>query len=493
MSIARHHVEWLSLLEISGPFLSMPVLMQAFPNGLDKPGRDLTHEVRAAYEAWTANQQLRRPDPAIHTAWVRYVLRTALEMPDEAWAEGQAIPETIKAIIPEHRDVVRPDLMLVDPSTGAPRLLIQVYPSSQGLEKPLPRRPASPVTRTMELLYATGIRLGLLTNGEQWILVHAQRGEATTTVGWYAALWPEEPLTWRAFYSLIGARIIGVPAEHTLEALLDRSAKDQHEVTDQLGYQVRRAVEILVQAIDRADQDRGGALLVGTDEETLYEAALTVMMRLVVLLSAEERGLFLLGDPLYDQHYAASTLMAQQREMADQAGEEVLERRYDAWSRLLATFRAVHGGVQHEDLRLPAYGGSLFDPDRFPFLEGRHTGTRWRETAAHTLPIDNRTVLHLLEALQVLQVKVPGGGPAEARRLSFRALDIEQIGHVYEGLLDHHAVRAAEPVLGLAGTRTASRRSRWRRWKPRPPGLSRSCWTTSATRPPAHPMPSRTG
>jgi len=30
-------------------------------------------------------------------------------------------------------------------------------------------------------------------------------------------------------------------------------------------------------------------------------------------------------------------------------------------------------------------------------------------------------------------VKVPGGGPAEARRLSFRALDIEQIGHVYEG------------------------------------------------------------
>ena len=113
MSIARHHVEWLSLLEISGPFLSMPVLMQAFPNGLDKPDRDLTHEVRAAYEAWTANQQLRRPDPAIHTAWVRYVLRTALEMPDEVWAEGQAIPETIKAILPEHRDVVRPDLMVV--------------------------------------------------------------------------------------------------------------------------------------------------------------------------------------------------------------------------------------------------------------------------------------------------------------------------------------------------------------------------------------------
>jgi len=35
MSIARHHAEWLSLLEISGPVLSMPVLLRAFPQGLD--------------------------------------------------------------------------------------------------------------------------------------------------------------------------------------------------------------------------------------------------------------------------------------------------------------------------------------------------------------------------------------------------------------------------------------------------------------------------
>ncbi len=35
MSIARHHNEWLSLIEISGPFLSMPVLLRVFPQGLD--------------------------------------------------------------------------------------------------------------------------------------------------------------------------------------------------------------------------------------------------------------------------------------------------------------------------------------------------------------------------------------------------------------------------------------------------------------------------
>ena len=113
----------------------------------------------------------------------------------------------------------------------------------------------------------------------------------------------------------------------------------------------------------------------------------------------------------------------------------------------------VYGGVWHDSFKLPAYGGRLFDPDRFPFLEGRQPDTHWRDVEATPLPVDNRTVLHLLEALQLLEVKVPGGGPAEARRLSFRALDIEQIGHVYEGLLDHTAIRATEPFLGLAGTK----------------------------------------
>ena len=68
------------------------------------------------------------------------------------------------------------------------------------------------------------------------------------------------------------------------------------------------------------------------------------------------------------------------------------------------------------------------------------------------LPIDNRTVLHLLEALQILRARGRRGS-VEARRLSFRALDVEQIGRVYEGLLDHRAVRIEQPHLGLAGAK----------------------------------------
>jgi hypothetical protein len=457
MSIAREHAEWLSLIEVSGPFLSLPVLMKVFPQGLEKEDQEpeLRRMLRMAYDEWADNQVGLHPDLAIHRQWLRFVLANVLEMPPEVLAEGQALPPGLRAYIPEQGEALLPDIAVIAPDDHTPRLLIALYPAGQDLEKAVPGThwKASPSTRMMEMLRRTGVRLGLVTNGERWMLVDAPLNETTGFASWYAALWLEEPPTLRAFRSLLSVRrFFGVPDNETLEALLSESAKNQQEVTDQLGYQVRRAVEVLVQSLDRIDKDRNRTLLRNVTVSDLYEAALTVMMRLVFLLSAEERGLLLLGELLYDRYYAVSTLQAQLREQADQSGEEVLERRYDAWSRLLATFRVVYGGVEHQDLRLPAYGGNLFDPDRYPFLEGRATGTSWHDTPAAPLAINNRTVLHLLEALQFLQVKVQNGGPAERRRLSFRALDVEQIGHVYEGLLDHTARRATQPVIGLAGS-----------------------------------------
>lgn len=461
MTPARHHAEWLSLVESSGPFLSMPVLLRVFPQGLDHRDPTRAAALRENYEDWLDRG---RPLLHVHTAWIRHVLENLLEWPADFIAEGQAIPAGLEASQPHFGETLRPDLVLRRPLSGTtpgtadadttPQLLVVTYPPGQDLEKPVAGKvwKASPATRMTELLHASGVPLGLVTNGEHWMVVYAPRGETSGFASWYADIWMQEPITLRAFHSLLCLRrFFGVAAGETLAALYAESAKDQQEVTDQLGRQVRRAVEMLVAAFDQIDAESNRTLLTSVPEKEVYDAALTVMMRLVFLFSAEERGLLLLGDPLFDQHYAVSTLRELLRERADQHGEEVLERRHDAWSRLLATFRAVHGGVQHEAMRLPAYGGSLFDPDRYPFLEGRETDTRWRETPSHPLPVNNRVVLHLLEALQLLRVRVPGGGPTEARRVSFRALDIEQIGHVYEGLLDHAARRATEITLGLDG------------------------------------------
>ena len=447
---SKIHAEWLSLLEISGPFLSMPVLMGAFPQGLDELEDGQARSLRADYAFWQENAE----DPAVHSAWIRLVLESLLgyggaDSATPVLLSGQAISAGWKAEFPEHEETLRPDLMLVDPGNQAPHLLIQVFPPSQSLEKPVrgSRWQASVGTRMMELLHATDVRLGLVTNGEQWMLVNAPHGETTGFTTWYAGLWFDERETLKAFRSLLGVqRFFGVADDQTLESLLAASANDQQEITDQLGLQVRHAVEILIQKIDEADQDSGGELL-GKDvpPALLYEAALTVMMRLVFLLSAEERKLLPLDDALYAENYAVSTLRGQLREMAE---EDVLERRYDAWSRLLAVFRAVHGGIRHERLNLPPYGGSLFNPDKYPFLEGRRASTaEIAEKNEIPLPVNNRTVLHLLDALQILQVD------GEARRLSFRALDVEQIGHVYEGLLDHIAVRASETMVGLKGAK----------------------------------------
>jgi hypothetical protein len=350
MSTARHHTEWLSLVEVSGPFLSLPVLLRVFPQGLDAHDSEHVRSLRLAYEEWADNQGGLRPDPAIHRAWVQFVLRHTLGLPDEVIAEGQSLPPGLEAREGEHGETLRPNLAIVAPQgtldAGKPRLLIQVYPADQGLERAVSGKlwKASPATRMVDLLHAANVPLGLVTNGEQWMLVSAPRGETSGFASWYSALWLDEPLTLRAFRSLLGVqRFFGVADEDTLQALFKQSSQDQQEVTDQLGYQVRKAEEVLVQAVDRIDKDRGRALLRDVDEKRLYEAALTVMMRLVFLFSAEERELLLLGDPVYDQHYAVSTLRAQLREAADQYGEEVLERRSDAWSRLLATFRAVYG------------------------------------------------------------------------------------------------------------------------------------------------------
>lgn len=457
MSISHHHNEWLNpnLVPSSGPFVSLPVVVQAFPQGLDKVPADEVRQLRIAYEEWRDSQKA-RPDAVAHRRWIRYVLADVLGY-GPALREGQDIPEPLRTYVAEQGETLRPDFLVAAPGGEGPaRVLVQLYPKAVELDRPLPaaRWKASPETRMAQLLHDTGVRLGLCTNGEHFLLVHAQRNQPTGFASFYAELWQEESLTLRAFRSLLGAtRLFGVAQRDTLEGLYDRSAEDEHEVTDQLGYQVRRAVEVLIQALDKADQDHGRRLLATVDARVLYEAALTVMMRLVFLFCAEERELLLLGDDLYDRAYAISTLRDQLRADADQHGEEILGLRYDAWARLLATFRAVYAGVQHERVKLPAYGGELFSPDRFPFLEGREAGTSWLQTPATPLPVSSRTVLHLLESLQVLQVRLPGGGATEARRLSFRALDIEQIGHVYEGLLDHTAVRATEPVVGLLGTR----------------------------------------
>jgi hypothetical protein len=436
--IEDHHAEWLSLVETSGPFLTVPALKRALPDGLE--ATTVTPDLRVAYTEW-------RSDPGLQRRWVRWVLDELLGLRD---AVAEATDADPSHRVPEQGVTLRPSYVVRDQSQdGNPAvLLVHSYEQGTALSRPLPgeRWAASPLDRAAAFARATGVPLALVTDGAGWTLVWAREGESTGICAWRSELWLEEPITLRAFVTLLGARrFFALPVQDGLAALLAESAGKQQEVADQLGAQVRRAVELLITTLDYEDRERHGELLADLDDAEVYRGAVTVMMRLVFLFVAEERRLLPIDDPLYAETLAASTLRAQLQEHADREGEDPLERSTAAWHRILALFRAVHGGIEHDALRLPAYGGGLFDPDRYPFLEGRRPGSGWHEQAAHPLPVDDRTMLHLLDALQTLE---HGGARV---LLSYQALDVEQIGHVYEGLLDHTAIRTTDTSLALGG------------------------------------------
>ena len=447
---AAQHIEWLNLVEKTGPFLAVGVLDEAFPQGLEKVETRRRQRVRSAYDEWRDAVDSRDPQlDGLHREWVRLVLEELLEYEPDVLKPTSELPSALAYSEPQTGTVVKPDFAVL--SGDAARLLITCYAPDTDLAAPVEGATwaASPIERITTLCRALGVRIGLITDGEQWTLVSVPAEGGSSLGTWYARIWQQEPVTLQAFVSLLEVRRCFGPPDANLDSLFRQSLEHQDEVTDTLGEQVRRAVEVLVQALDRADLDRDRELLKDVTSAQLYEGGLTVMMRLVVLLCAEERKLLLLGEPIYDQNYAVSTLRSRLLEDKERLGEEVLERRHDAWSRLLAVFRAVFGGIEHETLRLPPLGGSLFDPDRFPFLEGRATGTSWHEVPAVPLPIDNRTVLLLLTALQVLEQR------SGALLLSYEALDVEQIGHVYEGLLERTVKRVPETTLGLVGSSKA--------------------------------------
>ncbi|EAQ96894.1 Eco57I restriction-modification methylase domain-containing protein [Congregibacter litoralis] len=455
--VMSQHGEWLSLIEVSGPFLAEPVLRDAFPAGLQKLDSTKKKQFRQTYEEWResvdSDDELQSE---LHQQWIDWVLKQGLEWDEDNEGEelkaADQVPADIQLDLPEYQLSIKPSYVLYGSDKEAPYLLVSHYSADTNLNDVFAGDgwSTSPAERMSHLCRKVGARLGLVTNGEQWMFVDAPEGGITSYASWYARLWSQEPITLIAFHELLNIRTVfngfGLNAVK-LTGLLDESIKHQDEVTETLGAQVQRAVEVLVQSLDRINNDSSGELLECIEPPELYEAGLTFMMRLVFLLCAEKRGLLLLDDETYTENYALSTLRMKLRKEAGLHGEEVLSYRTNAWSRLLALFRAVYGGIDHKSLRMPALGGSLFDPDRFPFLEGRSKDSIWKSQEARPLPIDNRTVLLFLDAIQLYQ----------GRTLSYRALDVEQIGYVYEGLLEKTVIRAKDVTLELEATQKSKK------------------------------------
>jgi hypothetical protein len=490
--IRKRHA-WLELLQISGPFLTLPVVHRVFPNGLaEVPAQD-----RAKVRGLVA--QMMADGGATRHKVIEALLRDVFDWQQHLVIDD-AMPDTLTEFVADHGVRLRPDFGYFDesePDTDTSRpsgvRARDVEPSDgedvdgedgdddesadedtdededgdaeeaeagtgdSGPWKllgmvtawgthPLTRTTtgnwtANAVERLAILLRARDVPVGIVTDGRWWALVWAPRGAAAGAAVWDASLFSEEPTSLQSLVALLArSRFQAEVPGNKLPALFAESLERQEEVTEQLGRQVREAVELLIATLDQLDRESNGTLLAGVSDDHFYAGVVTMMMRVVFLLFAEERRLLPSDDDLYVTAYSVGHLV-EQLERQDSLGA-VLGQRTAAWHRLLAVTRAVHSGVQHEDLRLPAYGGGLFDPDRYPWLEGRPDAAT-AVAAARPPAVDDRTVLRMLRAVQYV---VMGG---ERRRLTFRALDVEQIGYVYEGLLELEIRTATETVLGL--------------------------------------------
>src|SRR5690606_10796515 len=442
----QQHREWLSLVEVTGPFLSLPVLRTAWPT-LDPLDRKVRERLRVEHATWLS-------DPARgQRAWLGYALRELLGWGDELREAGL---DKLAVEVAEHDPRIAPSFALVGPGAVGPGAVgpgQEVKPDAVrllGLVCPPGTHPGARVAgsawsatyadRLAHLCARRGVELGLATDGRWWTMVWAPRDGVTTTATFDAVAWAEaaERVVVRAFLSLLGRRRwFGVPEGERLPALLRASLDTQEEITEALGVQVRRAVELLVAAIGRADvrdRERGGPGLRDVAAYDGYRAAVAVMMRVVFLLFAEERKLLPADNDLYATAYSAGRLCADLEQRAIEGSEDELEHSFAAWHRLLALFQAVYHGIDHPRLRLPGHDGSLFHPEGYQWLPST---------------IDDRTVLHMLRAVQYVEVGT--GRSRERRTLSFRTLDVEQIGYVYEGLLSFEGLRADTVVVGLVG------------------------------------------
>ena len=262
---------------------------------------------------------------------------------------------------------------------------------------------ATPHQRFERLLREVNVPAGVLVSDTELRLVHAPRGE---TSGWIA--FPLRPLGSVAGRPMLGGlklllgsfRLFNDAEDRRLPALLRRSREAQAAVSSALSEQVLGALHELLRGMWAAEPALIGQLA-ASRSTFIYEGLLTVLLRLVFLLYAEDRDLIpsrndAAARTFYDQGYALRGLHAR---LLDDAARnpDTMEERLGGWGQLLALFRLLHAGDGTGWIR--PRGGSLFDPDAFPFLEGRAT--------AADLPriprVTDGTVLRMLDGLMMLK------------------------------------------------------------------------------------------
>ena len=163
------------------------------------------------------------------------------------------------------------------------------------------------------------------------------------------------------------------------------------------------------------------------DEEfskSYYSEILRVIYRILFLLYAEQRAMLPTRDSLYIEEYGITHL----REIAERLKGE--DNYYDLWEGLKVTFEMLSKGC--EPLKVFPYNGSLFDDANIPTIQ--------------ELKIKNHDLLEAIRCLTLIEEE------RLLKRINYLDLGVEEIGSIYESLLDF-TPRVLSSEIELDGTR----------------------------------------
>ncbi len=438
----RTHLEWLGFIQPNGLVVSAPALVKA---GAILNRHDM--EGQALLDGWVNQRQGSSARSREHSlqdfrAFAKIVLGWSFSPKGYADTEKAPVPAELEVYLPDYHETLRPDFAVCErnPQAGESpwQLVVQALGGENDFDKPTVGAgglEASPQNRMERFLRGAGVPAGLLFNGAVLRLVSAPHGESSGWMDFRVTDMTQtagRPLCSALRLLLSEQRLLALPKEQRLAALLADSRRYQNEVSERLSEQVMHALYDLLRGLQAAHDASGGELLRESlsaegDPNDVYRGLLAIILRLVFLLYAEERGM-LPGDETFLRHYSVAGLYQRLREDAA-LHPDTMDQSFGAWAQLLVLFRLIHDGAgEHVTggiVSLPERRGALFDPDRYPFLEGRRGGGRQITERVHPPLVSDGAVYRVLEKLVVL----------DGERISYRTLDVEQIGSVYEVIM----------------------------------------------------------
>lgn len=426
------HLEWLGYVQPTGIVISVSALLEAQLHNESSRFVPLQEQL---FSVLPQERGAAVPRLESFPAFAEAVLNwraSDLEGPDAS----------LTVAVPGYEDNLHPDYVVKD--RAEPLLLIVRCETDFDKVAVADDRAwkATPQARFERLLRETGVGAGLLVSSSAIRLVYAPKGETSGFITFRIAdmvTVAGRPILGALHLLLSEQRLFSAPDGSRLTDLLLASRKHQSQVSNKLSGQVMSALFDLLRGFQAAHDATGFlALVLDEDPNQVYAGLLTVLLRLVFIFYAEHRDL-LSVDEIFVRNYSLGGLFERLREDEAQ-NPDTMGQRYGAWAQLLTLFRVIHGGARHAKLDIPGRKGYLFDPDRYPFLEGRPD--RRALPAWDGIPrVPDGVVLRVLKALLLL----------EGERLSYRNLDVEQIGSVYEAMMGFELHLAKGVSIALKG------------------------------------------